>query len=99
LEVLYSARSPDEYSTISQRRVDGLTDLPLLPQIGERALAAHRELSRTSQHRAAGVIDLLTAATAEQYGATVLHYDSDFDHIARVTKQPMQWIVDRGLLD
>jgi predicted nucleic acid-binding protein len=99
LEVQYSARSPQEYLAIGARRSEALTDLPLLPEIGTRALAVQRELARTSQHRSAGVVDLLTAATAEHYGATVLHYDSDFDHIARVTNQPTQWIVERGLLD
>jgi hypothetical protein len=27
---------------------------------------------------------------------TVLHYDSDYDVIAAVTGQPMQWVVPRG---
>jgi hypothetical protein len=26
----------------------------------------------------------------------VLHYDADFDHIATVTGQSTQWIVERG---
>jgi predicted nucleic acid-binding protein len=99
LEVLYSARSPQEYLSIDGRRREGLTDLPMLPEIGDRARAVQREMARTSQHRSAGVIDLLTAATAEHYGAIVLHYDSDFDHIARATKQPTRWIVEPGLLD
>ena len=99
LEVLYSARSPAEYQRISQRRAEGFTDLPLLPEIGDRAKAVQLQLSRSSKHRAAGVIDLLTAAAAEYYGATVLHYDSDFDHIAEVTRQPTSWIVPRGSVD
>jgi predicted nucleic acid-binding protein len=99
LGVLYSARSPAEYQRISQRRSEGFTDLPLLPEIGERAKAVQLQLSRSSKHRAAGVIDLLTAAAAEYFGATVLHYDSDFDHIAEVTRQPTGWIVPRGSVD
>ena len=27
---------------------------------------------------------------------TVFHYDADFDHIASVTGQPTEWIVERG---
>ncbi|HUP76331.1 MAG TPA: hypothetical protein VM282_25070 [Acidimicrobiales bacterium] len=30
---------------------------------------------------------------------TVLHYDEDFDHVAAVTGQPTQWIVERGSID
>jgi hypothetical protein len=29
----------------------------------------------------------------------VLHYDADFDHIATVTGQPTQWIVERRSID
>ncbi len=96
LEVLYSARTPAEYRSISTRRVEGFVDLPLTPEIGDRARAVQRQLAKTSQHRAAGVVDLLTAATAEHYSATVLHYDADFDHIAHVTRQPTLWVVPRG---
>ena len=96
LEVLYSARSPDEYVAIVARRRDAFTDLPLRPEIGERALAVQAEMARLSQHRAAGVVDLLSAATAEYYGAAVLHYDADFDHIASVTRQTVEWVVPVG---
>jgi predicted nucleic acid-binding protein len=96
LEVLYSARSPEEYSKIAALREASLPELPLTKEIGRRALMIQRELAKTSQHRSASVIDLLTAAVAEHYGATVLHYDSDFDNIALVTRQPTEWIVPRG---
>jgi predicted nucleic acid-binding protein len=36
------------------------------------------------QHKGPSVIDLLVAATAEAWGLTVLHVDTDFDTIARV---------------
>jgi predicted nucleic acid-binding protein len=96
VEVLYSSRSPAEYRSIADRRCEGFTDLPLTSEIGDRARAVQSELSRTSQHRAAGVIDLLTAATAEHYGAIVLHYDGDFEHIAAVTRQQTRWVAPRG---
>ncbi len=96
LEVLYSARSPSEYRSIALRRAEGFTDLPLLAEVGDRARAVQGELARSSQHRSCGVVDLLTAAVAEHYGATVMHYDSDFDHIAEVTRQVTRWVVPRG---
>jgi predicted nucleic acid-binding protein len=40
--------------------------------------------------------DLLVAATAERHDVTVLHYDHDFDLIADVTGQRVEWIVPRG---
>jgi predicted nucleic acid-binding protein len=99
LEVLYSARSKDEYRSIAALRSEGFTDLPLLPEIGRRSRLVQSAMAERGQHRAAGVIDLLTAATAEHYGATILHYDSDFDHIGSVTQQPVRWVVERGSVD
>jgi hypothetical protein len=55
-----------------------------------------RELVRRGQHRGSGVPDLLIAATAEVHGAVVVHYDRDFDTIAAMTGQPVEWIVSAG---
>jgi len=43
--------------------------------------------------------DLLVAAAAEESGLAVLHYDADFDVIARVTGQPCEWVVPAGSID
>ena len=42
--------------------------------------------------------DLLTAAVAEHFGAVLLHYDADFEHVAATTGQPHKWIAPRGAL-
>ena len=97
--MLYSARSPSEYQAIAVRRIEGFTDLPIVPEICARAKAVQAELARSSQHRAAGVVDLLTAAIAEHYVATILHYDNDFDKIAATTGQQTRWIAARGTID
>jgi predicted nucleic acid-binding protein len=94
--VLYSARAPEEYRAIVARRRDAFTELPLRPEIGERALAVQAGLAGLSQIAPRGVVDLLSAATAEYYGAPVLHYDGDFDHIATVTRQAVEWVVPAG---
>jgi predicted nucleic acid-binding protein len=39
------------------------------------------------------------AAAAEAAGLTVLHYDDDYDRIAAVTRQPMEWVASAGSLD
>jgi predicted nucleic acid-binding protein len=64
----------------------------------QRALDVHRMLAARSQHRGFQLPDLIIAATAEEHGATVLHYDADFDRIAAVTGQPVEWVADRGSL-
>jgi predicted nucleic acid-binding protein len=49
-------------------------------------------------HRAVKIPDLLIAAVANRNGLTVVHYDSDFDRIAAVTRQPVRWAAPRGSL-
>ncbi|MGH3275818.1 MAG: PIN domain-containing protein [Streptosporangiaceae bacterium] len=61
-----------------------------------RALQVQAELWRGGRIRAVGFRDLLIAAVAEREGVTVLHYDSDYNLIAAVTGQPMEWVVPRG---
>lgn len=61
-------------------------------------LDVHRELAKKSQHRHFRLPDLIIAATAELNGATVLHYDADYDRIAAITGQPVEWVADRGSL-
>jgi predicted nucleic acid-binding protein len=73
--------------------------LPISEAIAERAREVHIRMAARGHHRAAGVIDLLTAAVAEHHGAVVLHYDADFEHIAASTGQPQAWIVPRGSID
>jgi predicted nucleic acid-binding protein len=97
LELGYSARDPGEHQGIFRVRGQ-LVQLACTDEIATRARQVQALLATTSQHRAAGVMDLLTAAAAEHYGASVLHYDADFDHIAAVTRQATDWIVPRGIL-
>jgi predicted nucleic acid-binding protein len=55
-------------------------------------------LASRSQH-GRKVPDLLIAATAEDAGLVVLHYDADFDRIAAVTGQKCEWVVAAGSVD
>ena len=95
LEVGYSARDPREHKGIARLRAR-LVQLPSVDDIALRAREVQALMASRSQHRGAGVMDLLTVAAAEHYGATVLHYDGDFDQIAALTGQPVDWIVPRG---
>ena len=64
--------------------------------VTDRARHVQRELVRLGQHRGPGVSDLLIAAAAEIHNAVVIHYDRDFDTIAALTGQPVEWIVPAG---
>lgn len=94
LEVLYSARNVEDYETL-RVYLDALPWLPCDEQAMDRAMEVQHLLALRGQHRLP-LPDLMIAATAEVHGATVLHYDRDFDLIAAVTGQPTQWITRRG---
>jgi predicted nucleic acid-binding protein len=95
LELLFSAPDPETYAELA-RVLRALPRVPVTEPAVDRALEVQGLLAARSQHRAVPLPDLLVAACAERAGLTVLHYDADFDRIAAVTDQPMQWVVARG---
>ena len=96
LEVLFSTRSGTEYEVVRADRRLGYEWLPMAEHEWERALEVQRDLAAVGQLRAVAIPDLLIAATAERHRVTVLHYDADFDRIASVTGQPVEWAVPAG---
>jgi predicted nucleic acid-binding protein len=56
-----------------------------------RAWEVQGELTAVGQHRSAGPVDLVIAATAELCGLTLLHHDRDFATVAGVTGQALRW--------
>lgn len=99
LELLFSARGPDDYARRQQQLRDGFESLAMPDEVWDRALEVQATLARDSAHRGAALPDLLIAATAERHGVTVLHYDHEYDLIASVTGQQVRWIVPRGTAD
>jgi predicted nucleic acid-binding protein len=97
LEVLYSARGHQDHEAIRQRRALAYVKIPLTEEIFLRAVAVQSELARSGRHRIP-IPDLIIAAAAESAGLAVLHYDHDYDLIAEVTGQSVEWIVPRGSL-
>jgi predicted nucleic acid-binding protein len=53
-------------------------------------------LPERAEHRSASLSDLVIAAAAERAQVTLLHCDADYDLIASVTRQPVDWVVPRG---
>lgn len=95
LEVMFGTQATKYERALQNYRLS-MHVLPITPEACDRAVEVQRMLARTSQHRTAKAVDLLTAACAEVNGLTMLHYDRDFDAIAKVTGQPAQWVVPSG---
>ncbi|TWD83622.1 hypothetical protein FB561_4788 [Kribbella amoyensis] len=97
LECLNNAPDPTSYerlwTSLHNQRWADVTTAAL-----DRALEVHRELARKSQHRHFRLPDLIIAATAEVNGITVLHYDEDYERIAKITGQPVEWVAAKGSL-
>ena len=65
----------------------------------DRAFQVQGELADAGLHRSAKIGDLIIAAAAEQADLVVRHYDRDFERIAEVTGQPIEWVVPPGTAD
>ncbi len=98
LEAGYSGRDLTDVRAIAERRRTLYVTLPVSEVIADRARDVQIRMAVRGHHRAAGVIDLITAAVAEHHGAVILHYDADFEHIAATTGQPHVWIAPRGAI-
>lgn len=99
LEILFSAQSAEDYDALAQE-LSGLPTIPTDTPTFERALEVQRLLAHVGglHHRSVKIADLVIAAAAEAAQATVLHYDSDYERIAALTSQPIEWIAPPGSL-
>ncbi len=95
LEVLYSARNHQDHERIRQRRSLAYHSVPITDTILQRAIDIQSELARKGRHRLP-IPDLIIAAAAEASDLILLHYDHDYDLIGEVTRQPTEWVVERG---
>ena len=98
-ELLLSARNGREMADTAAE-LAAVPDCPIGKAQWQRALWVYQRLGDQggAHHRSVGSPDLLIAAAAEAAGATVLHYDEDYERIAEITGQPTRWIVPRGSL-
>ena len=97
LEVLYSTRNQAEHARVCARRKLAYRHVELTEAVFDRAISVQGLLAGRGHHRLP-IPDLIISAAAEAAGMTVLHYDADFDAIAEVTGQTMEWVAPRGSL-
>jgi predicted nucleic acid-binding protein len=101
LEMRCSARDSKAFA-LTARRLDALEHAPLTTEAAASALVAQAELAAAPgvSHRVKPV-DLLIAAIAAVADIGVLHYDHDYDTIARHTSLSFTstWVAPRGSMD
>lgn len=100
LELLYSARNPGEFARLRDE-LDALPECQLDASGWDRALNTYENLAALGglHQRSVRHPDLLIATAAEAAGLTVLHYDEDYERIAAVTGQSVEWLAPPGSLD
>ncbi len=93
----YSTRSAAEHAEAMRRLRGSFLYLPSSPAADQIAVDIRAALWQAGKGRAAGVVDVAVAAIAIHAGAVVLHYDSDFEHIAQAYPAfTAHWIVPRA---
>lgn len=92
-EMLWSTRSPTQFSAVRADRSEGYESLPIEEEDWRRALDVMAALWSRGSMRSVPLPDLLIAATSERHRIGVLHYDADY---AGITGQPVSWVVPRG---
>lgn len=99
-EFAFGARSASRHEEGSRRLRASFLYLPASQATDQIVIDIRTALWQAGRGRAAGVIDVAIAALAVVSNAVILHYDSDFDHIADVHPEVQaQWVVPRGTID
>jgi predicted nucleic acid-binding protein len=99
LEHYFGVRSKADHEQQVGRLRETFSWVVMPQQVFEYAAEVQEALIEKGTHRSAGPIDLLTAATAQRHGLTLLHYDADFEQVAAVTGQPIFWVARPGSID
>ncbi|MGB2570283.1 PIN domain-containing protein [Micromonospora citrea] len=93
-----SVRDFRDAMAVRARRAELMVDLPITSAVATRARDLQLALTSRGHHRAASPVDVLVAAAAAEYSATVLHYDRDFDLLAEVGGPRSEWVAPPGTL-
>lgn len=81
---------------VSSELINARRRLPITAEVEQLAVTLQASLCNGGLLRAADVNDLVIAATAIVHSAVVLHYDADYEHIAKVSELNQIWVVPRG---
>ena len=98
LEILLTARAASTFDELAEE-LSAWRTAPLTASVVRAAEQAMGALA----HRSAGahrlpIVDYLLAAAAEETGSAVLHYDRDYDTLARVMTFNSVWLAPPGSL-
>lgn len=79
-------------------RLEAFESVSMSSELWTRARELQILLADNGDHRRVPPVDLLIAATAERAGVPLVHYDRDYERIARVSVLQHSWLVPDGAL-
>ncbi|HXR31939.1 MAG TPA: PIN domain-containing protein [Solirubrobacterales bacterium] len=98
-EILLSARRGDDFDILAER-LTAIQAAPVTASVVRAAETAMRALAhRSSGSQRLPIVDYLVAASAQELGAAVIHYDRDYDTLAEILEFESVWLAPAGSLD
>jgi hypothetical protein len=79
-------------------RLDAFQAVPMPAKLWKRARDLQLLLATGGDHRRVPPVDLLIGATAETAGVALVHYDRDYERIAKISKLQHRWLLPDGTL-
>jgi predicted nucleic acid-binding protein len=79
-------------------RLDAFEAVVMSTKLWQRARELQDLLAGSGDHRRVPPVDLLIGAAAEQAEVPLVHYDRDYERIARVSTLEHRWLVPDGAL-
>jgi hypothetical protein len=79
-------------------RLDAFEAVTMSTELWRRARELQDLLAVSGDHRRVPPVDLLIGAAAEQAEVPLVHYDRDYERIARVSSLQHHWLLPDGTL-
>lgn len=79
-------------------RLDAFASIPMPSALWQRARELQVLLAGSGDHRRVPPPDLLIGGAAEAAGVPIVHYDRDYERVARVSALEHRWFVPDGAL-
>jgi predicted nucleic acid-binding protein len=97
-EVLYSARSPAQGREMREVFADTYAWHVIPDTVWRSMIDMQQTLMDAGCGRCASPVDLIVAATAAHHGLTILHYDRDFETMAKHLGLKATWLIEPGTI-
>jgi predicted nucleic acid-binding protein len=79
-------------------RLNSFESVPMPTTLWPRARQLQASLATNGEHRRVPPADLLIGCAADQAAVPLMHYDRDYERIARVSTLEQHWFVPDGTL-